>query len=66
LDFQTELTINKHVAVSDTHAIVSELGQNVTSTRTMVPGIRRTMIKGQRGDGKNLLVSETRTLSITE
>ena len=64
---QTGLAINTHIAVSDTHAIVSELGQNVTSTRTMVSDIHRTMVKGQEGsDGKNLRVSETRTLSITE
>ena len=58
--FQTELVIN-------THAVVSELEQNVTSTHTMVTDIHRTMVKGQEGsDGKNLLVSGTRILFIAE
>ena len=64
---QTELAINTHATVSDTHVIVSELGQNVTSTQTMVSDIHRTMMRGQEGsDGKNLSVSEIRTLSITK
>ena len=64
---QTELVINTHVAVSGTHAIVSELGQNITSTRIMVSDIHRTMVGGQEGSGgMNLLVSETRALPITE
>ena len=53
LHSQTELTINTHVIVSDTHAIVSE--------------IRHTMVKGQEGSGgKNLSVSDTHPLSIVE
>ena len=57
---QTELAINTHVAVS-------ELGQDVKITRAMVSDIHRNMAKGQEGSGgMNLLVSETRTLSITE
>jgi len=78
---QTELAINTHVIVSNTHAIVSELGQNatsthvivselgqnVTSTHAMVSNIHRTMVRSQEGsDGINPLVSEIRTLSITE
>ena len=57
---QTELAINTHVAVS-------ELGQDVTSIRSIVSDIRRTTVKGQEGSGgMNLLVSETRSLSITK
>ena len=60
---QTELAINTHVAVFDTRAIVSELGGNVMSTRTMVSDIHRTIVQGQEG---NPLVSDTRTPPITE
>jgi methyl-accepting chemotaxis protein len=78
---QTELAINTHVTVSNTHSIISELGQNVTSTHaivselgqnitgmhTMVSDIHRTMVKIQEDSGGiNPLVSETRTLPITE
>ena len=64
LHSQTELVINTHVTVSDTHAIVSE---NVTSTRTMVSEIHRTVVKGQEGSsGGNMFVSKARTLPITE
>ena len=46
LHSQTELAINTHVIVSDTHTMVAEL--------------RRTMVRGQDGDdGGNLLVSDT-------
>ena len=66
-DFQTELAINTHVAVSDTRAIVSELGGSVTSTHVMVSDIHRTIVQGQEGnDGKHLSVSDTRTLVTTE
>jgi len=66
--FQTELTINTHVTVSEihhdvvnTHTIVSELEHNVTSTHIMISDIHRTMVKGQEGgNGSNLLVSGTR------
>ena len=59
---QTELAINTHVTVSDTHAIVSKLEHNVT---TMVSDIHRAVVKGQEGnDGQTLSVSNT--LSITE
>jgi len=45
---QTELVINTHITVSETHAIVSE--------------IHRTVVKGQESnDSRNLLVSDTRT-----
>ena len=72
--FQTELSINTNIAVSDvhrdvtgtqtvvssTHVIVSELQRDVTSTRTIVSDIHRTMTENQEGtDGKNLLVSIT-------
>ena len=73
-NFQTELTINTHVTVSEihhdvvnTHTIVSELEHNVTSTQIMVSDIHRTVVKGQEGGGaSNLLVSGTRAELITE
>ena len=50
--FQTELTINTHVTVSD--------------TRDMVSDIHRTIVNGQGGSGgANRSVSDTGTLSIT-
>ena len=53
LNSQTELAINTHATISDTH--------------TMVSDIHRIMAKGQeRSDGINLLVSGSRTLSVTE
>jgi len=64
---QAELAISTHLAVSDTRAIVSELGQDVTSTRVMVSNIHRTVVEGREGsDGINLVVSEIRILSIIE
>ena len=49
---QTELAINTHTTVSDTHVMVSD--------------IHRTMVKGQEtSGGKNTSVSETRTLAVT-
>ena len=48
--FQTELAINTHTAVSDTHDMVS--------------GIYRTVVKSQGGDdGQNLSVGDTGTVS---
>ena len=59
---QTELAINTYVTVSNTHAIVSKLGHNVT---TMVSDIHRAMVRGQEvNDGQILSVSDA--LSITE
>ena len=67
LNSQTELIINTHVTVSETHAIVSELEHNATNTRVMVSEIHRTVVKGQDGDDKNLLVSDAHTnIAITE
>ena len=67
LDFQTELAINTHVVVSETHAIVSGLEHNATSTHIMVSDIHRTVVQGQGGNGsRSLLVSDTRSLSTTE
>jgi len=80
-DSQTELAINTHVTVSETHvtvaetrvtasethAIVSELEHNATRTHIMVSDIHRTMVKGQEvNDSNNLSVSDTRTLFTTE
>ena len=40
--------------------------QNVTSTRTIVSDIHRTMMKGRKGNSSgNLLVSKTHAVSIT-
>jgi len=51
----------------DTRAIISEVEQNVTNTQTMVSNIYRTMVKSQEGgDGRDLSVSNTRTVSTTE
>ena len=67
VDSQTELAINTHVAVSETRVIVSGLEHNATSTHIMVSDIHRTVVKGQEvNDSKNMLVGDTRTLSITE
>jgi len=66
-DSQTELAINTHVTVSETHAIVSGLEHNATSTHIMVSDIHRTVVKGREvNDSKNMLVGDTRTLSTTE
>ena len=65
--FKTELAINTHVTVSETHAIVSELEHDVTSTHIMVSDIHCTIVKGSEvSDSRNLLMSDTRTLSTTE
>jgi len=64
LDSQTELAINTHVTVSETHAIVTGLEHDATSTRVMVSDIHRTLVKGQ--ESNVLLVSDARTLSTTE
>ena len=65
---QTELAINTRVAISDTPAIISELGArgSVTSTHVMVSGTHRTTVQGQKGNGsEHPLVSDTRTLATT-
>lgn len=59
---QTELAINTHVTVSETHAIVSKLEHNVT---TMVSDIHRAVVKGQEiNDDQILSVSDA--IPITE
>jgi len=53
LHSQTELAINTHVTVVNTHTLVSD--------------IHRNMLKGQEGtDGQHQSVSDARALSITE
>jgi len=53
--------------VIKTRAIVSELEYSVTSTHTMISDIHRTTLKTQEGsDGKDLSVSDTRTISAAE
>jgi len=48
-------------------AIVSELEHNFTSTQVMVSNIHRAVVEGlEGGDSKNLLVSDTSTVSTTE
>ena len=64
---QTELSINTHVTVVNTHTMVSGLEHKVTSAHTMISDIHRTIVKGQEGsEGKNLPVSNTHTLSVAE
>ena len=56
-----------HRDVAKTRIIVSEVRRYVTDTHTMVSDIHRTIVKSQEGsDGKNMLVIDTRALSITE
>ena len=53
LDSQTALTINTNVIVAETNVIVSN--------------INRIMVEGQGGnDGRNLMVSDARSLSTAE
>ena len=64
---QTELSVNTHVTVVNTHTMVSGLEHKVTSAHTMVSDIHRTIVKGQEGcEDKNLSVSNTHTLSVAE
>ena len=64
---QTELAINTHVTVSNTHAIVSELGGGVTSTRAMVSDIHRTIVQDREGSGgKHSPVSDSRASAAAE
>ena len=49
---QTELVINTHVAVSGTHAMVSD--------------IHRTIVQGQEGNDGKRSVSDIRTPAITK
>jgi len=45
-------------------AVVSELEHNFASTQVMVSNIHRAMVEGREGgDSKNLLVSDTSTVS---
>ena len=47
--------------------IISEVGHNVTRTQVMVSNIHRAVVEGREGgDGNNLLVSDTWTVSSTE
>ena len=50
-----------------TRTIVSEVQHSFTSAHAMVSDIHRTVVKGQEGSGgKNPLVGDTRTLTVTE
>ena len=50
-----------------TRTIVSEVQRNVTSTHAMVSAIHRTIVQSQEGSGgKNPLVGDIRTLTVTE
>ena len=50
--------------VMKARVIVSELEHNFTSTQVMVSNIHRAVVEGREGgDGKNLLVSDTWTIS---
>jgi len=78
---QTELTVNTHVTVvnthtlvadvhhgvASTHSVISELRHDVTNTHTIVSDIRRDMLKREEGtDDKNRTVSDTHVLYVAE
>ena len=63
---QTELAINTNVVVSDTHTIVSNVGQGVANTQAMVTDIHRIVASQEGTDGKNRSVSVTHTLFTPE
>ena len=58
-----------HIVVSDIHRGVRKaravVEHSVGSAHIMVSDIHRT-VNGQEGDDKNVLVSDTRTLAVTE
>ena len=65
------LPASTHGTVSDIRrdirAIASQLERNAANTQTMAPEIRRTVAKDQEvNDSRDLLVSDTRTLSTIE
>ena len=73
LHSQTELIINIHGTVSDTHVMVSDTRAMVSDTRVMVSDnnvmisdIHRTVVRSQEtSGGKNTSVSDTRVPVVT-
>ena len=77
---QTELAINTHVAVVNTHALVSDVHHDVVNTHTLVSdvhhgvlnthaivsNIHRNILKSQEGtDSQHRSVSVSRSLSLS-
>jgi len=63
INSQTELAINTHVTVLDTHTIVSDVHHGVLNTHAIVSDIHRNMLKSQEGtDGQHRMVSDARPL----
>jgi len=61
INFQTELVLNTHVAVTNTHILVSDVHRDVLDTRAMVSDIHRGVIKIQEGsDSQRQAVGDTR------
>jgi len=55
--------MNTHVAVANTHIIVSDVHHNVLNTHAVVSDIHRNVIKIQEGsDSQRQVVGDTRTL----
>ena len=64
---QTELALHTHIAVSDTHEIVSNIREGFMNTHELVSDMHRTMLKDQQGaDVKNQTVGNHGILSIIE
>ena len=49
-----------------THGTVSDIHDDITKTRAIVSDIRRAVLQNQEGNSKNLLVSDSHTLIVTE
>jgi len=64
IDSQTELMINTHVTVVNTHTLVSDVHHDVASTHIVVSDICRDMLKREEGtDGQHRAVSDTHALT---
>ena len=64
INSQTELAINTHVAIANTHALVSDVHCGVSNTHAIVSDIHRNVIKIQEGsDGQHQAVRDTRCSS---
>ena len=68
--FQTELGVNAHASVSDTHQDAANehtIGSGVANARTVISDIHRNKLKSREGvDGRNQAVGTTHTLPVTE
>ena len=64
---QTELALHTHIAVSDTHEIVSDIREGFVNTHELVSDIHRTILKDQQGaDTRNQTVGNHGVLFIIE